>query len=83
MMFVCAVPDVLLGILVKGIFAACRAEIIRLSFVLRFPSGSVGIDIHAANRVFYCIRHLLSPFYFFRLWLKNEILTSANWPDPG
>ena len=63
MMFVCCMSDVLLWIFVEGIFAACRTEIVDLSFVFRLSSSSCGIDIHSTDGIFYCICHWFSPFF--------------------
>ena len=55
--------DVLFWLFIEGFLATIRAEIIRLSFVIGLTSRSLGINVHAANGIFYHESHLLSLNY--------------------
>lgn len=43
--------QVFLGIFVEGRFASWSAEIIRCTFVIRFPLGCLFVNIHFTNRI--------------------------------
>ncbi len=53
---------IFLGVGVKRLLAAERAEIIGLSLVFGCTGSGGGIDIHVADWIMYCGCHRLSPF---------------------
>jgi hypothetical protein len=50
--------DVLAWFLIEGFLAARCAEVVSLTLIIRFASGSLGVNLHATNGVFY---HMFSP----------------------
>lgn len=54
--------EILLRFFVERSFASWRTEVIGLSVILGFASGSFWCNIHVTYRVFKSIRHLKSPF---------------------
>ena len=56
--------DILLGVLIKGLFAARRAEVIGLSFIFRLSGRGRGVNVHATYGIFNCSCHKLVSFSF-------------------
>jgi hypothetical protein len=50
--------DILSWLLIEGFLAARCAEVVSLTLKFRFASGSLGVNFHATNGVFY---HVFSP----------------------
>jgi hypothetical protein len=50
--------DILPWLLIEGFLAARCAEVVSLALKFRFASGSLGVNLHATNGVFY---HVFSP----------------------
>jgi hypothetical protein len=50
--------DVLPRLLIEGFLAARCAEVVSLTLIIRFASGSLGVNVHVTNGVFY---HVFSP----------------------
>ena len=55
-------PNILLRLLIKGLPASGRAEIIDLSLVFRCTGGSGGVNIHVANGIMHSSCHTLVSF---------------------
>jgi hypothetical protein len=51
--------DIFFWFFVEGLLAACRAEVVGLALVIGFASGSLRVDVHATNGIFYHVRYLL------------------------
>ena len=67
MVSVLTLTDILLRLFVKGLLASNRAEVIGLPFVFRCASRSRGVNLHATDRVFYGIRHMIVSFHLLSL----------------
>jgi hypothetical protein len=62
--------DILAGFLVEGFLTARRAEVIGFALVFGLASGGLGVNIHAANGVFF---HKFSPLVANRLVVTNPV----------